>query len=112
MFNGLSLLLSSRELLGKVLDCTTEEASLGYGGVEEPGSLGLPHIGQVEPQMSLLDHTSGHHLTQGACGHLRRPEGKVGGGTQLIEERWVRPPLVHVTQHLGLVDLECRHGMQ
>ncbi|XDV31949.1 hypothetical protein PO909_002866 [Leuciscus waleckii] len=112
MLNRLSLLLSGRELLGKVLDRTAEEASLGYGGVEQTSPLGLPHISQVQPQVSLLDHSCGHHLTQGACGHLRRSESKVGGGTQLIKEPQISPALVHVLEHLGLVDLQDGHGMQ
>ena len=105
MLDRLSLLLGSRELLGKVLDGTAEKAGLGYGIVKQTSPLGLTHIGQVQPEMSLLDHSCGHHQTQGARGHLRRSESEVGGGAQLIEEPWVCPTLVHVTEHLGLVDL-------
>ena len=60
MFNRLSLLLGGRELLGKVLDRTAEEAGLGKGGVEQTGPLGVPHFRQVQPKVTLLNHASGH----------------------------------------------------
>ncbi len=51
--DGLSLLLCSRELLGKVLNCVAEEAGLGHGGLEEPNFDGcLQHKqGVVQPDM-------------------------------------------------------------
>ncbi len=58
--NRLRLLLYSRELLGEVLDHVAKEAGLGHGGIKEPDFVGIPHVGQTQPEMAFLDHQSGH----------------------------------------------------
>ncbi len=42
IMDRLNLLLCSRELLGHVTGCVTEEASLGYRNLEEPNFVGIP----------------------------------------------------------------------
>lgn len=41
----------------------TKETNLGNGGVEKAYFLSIPHFDQIEPQVALLVHHSGHHLT-------------------------------------------------
>jgi len=92
--------------LGKALNRTAEKADLGYGSVKQKGPSDTLHFRQVQPQ------NGGHHLIQGAHGHFRHSESKVSGGAQLIEEPRVSPALVHVREHLGVVDQQNGHGMQ
>ncbi len=69
------------------------------------------HLCQVEPDMALLDHQSGHRLPKGLHRDFRRLEGEVSQ-TQLLHQPRVGTTLVHLFQCLGLVDLQDSHGMQ
>lgn len=64
---GLRLLLDCRELLGEVLNSVAEEADLGDGGVEKANFVGVLHLSQVHPEMTFLDHLSGHDFRQSPC---------------------------------------------
>jgi hypothetical protein len=55
VLNRLRLLLCRGKLLGKVFHSVAEEAGLADRGVEEPHFVGLTHVCQVQPQVSLLD---------------------------------------------------------
>ncbi len=63
VLDRLSLLLSSRELLGHALDCVAEEASLGHRALEEPNFVDIP-MSTRHSQVTLLDHKCGHRTTQ------------------------------------------------
>ncbi|XDV50693.1 hypothetical protein PO909_019709 [Leuciscus waleckii] len=111
VFDGLSLLLYSRELLGEVLDRVAEEAGLGHGGVKEPELVGLPHVGQTQPEMAFLDHQGGHRTTHRPRGHLRRTTRKVRRDSKFLKNLGIVTTLVQVLQCLGLMDLQQRHSV-
>ncbi len=100
--NRLRLLLYSRELLGEVLDRIAKEAGLGHGGIKEPDFVGIPHVGQTQPEMAFLDHQSGQS---------GRPKREVRRNTKFVMNLWVMTTLVQVSQCLGLMDLQQRHSM-
>ncbi len=77
MANRLRLLLYSRELLGEVLDRVAKEAGLGHAGIKEPDFVGIPHVGQTQPEMAFLDHQSGHRTAHCPRRNLRRPKREV-----------------------------------
>ncbi len=56
----LILFLYRRGLLGKVLDYVAKEAGLG---IKEPDFVGIPHVGQTQPEMAFLDQQSGRRTT-------------------------------------------------
>ncbi len=105
VLDHLGLLLHCRELLGKALDSVAEQPSLGDGGIEKACSVDVLHLCQVEPEMALLDHHSGHRLPEGPCRDIRRR-------AQLLHQPRVGTTLVHFFECLGLVNLQDRHGMQ
>ncbi|MGL5828006.1 MAG: hypothetical protein ACRC0L_00370 [Angustibacter sp.] len=94
MFDGLRLSLHCRELLGEVLGSVAEEADLGDGGVKKACFVDVSHLRQVQPEVALLDHDSGHHLTKGPHHDLRRPESEVGPCAQFLHHTLVRTTLV------------------
>ncbi len=109
--NRLRLLLYSRELLGEVLDRVAKEAGLGHGGIKEPDFVGIPHVGQTQPEMAFLDHQSGHRTAHCPRRNLRRPKREVRRSTKFVMNLWVMTTLVQVSQCLGLMDLEQRHSV-
>ncbi len=109
--NRLRLLLYSRELLGEVLDRVAKEAGLGHGGIKEPDFVGIPHVGQTQPEMAFLDHQSGHRTAHCPRRNLRRPKRKVHRSTKFVMNLWVMTTLVQVSQCLGLMDLQQRHSV-
>ncbi len=109
--NRLRLLLYSRELLGEVLDRVAKEAGLGHGEIKEPDFVGIPHVGQTQPEMAFLDHQSGHRTAHCPCRKLRHPKREVCRSTKFVMNLWVMTTLVQVSQCLGLMDLQQRHSM-
>lgn len=91
---GLSLLLYCRELLGDVFDSVTEQASLGDGSVKKAYLVNISHLSQVEPEVALLGHQSGHHLLEGQRRDFRCPEGEVSCCAQLLNQPCVGTILV------------------
>jgi hypothetical protein len=96
VLNCLSLLLHCRELLGKALDSVAEQPSLGDGCVEKACFVDVLHLGQVEPEMALLDHKSGHRLPEGPRRDFRRPKGEISRRAQLLHQPRVGTTLVHL----------------
>ncbi len=107
----LRLLLYSRELLGEVLDRVAKEAGLGHGGIKEPDFVGIPHVGQTQPEMAFLDHQSGHRTAHYPRRNLHRPKREVHRSTKFVMNLWVMTTLVQVSQCLGLMDLQQRHSV-
>ncbi len=109
--NRLRLLLYSRELLGEVLDRVAKEAGLGHGGIKEPDFVGIPHVGQTQPEMAFLDHQSGHRTAHCPRRNLRRLKREVRHSMKFVMNLWVMTTLVQVSQCLGLMDLQQRHSV-